>query len=58
MGLPGKVTKKVWTFESSSGSNLYEAILYTDDTTSCNCRGWRFHVAADGSRDCLSLIHI
>lgn len=52
MGLPGKIEKKAWAFPSSSGSKTYQAILYTDGTTSCNCRGWTRRVAPDGSRSC------
>lgn len=55
MGLPGKITKKVWMFPSSSyekNGKTYETIQYTDGSTSCNCPGWTRHVAADGSRNC------
>jgi hypothetical protein len=33
---------KSWIFASSSGSNTYETLQYTDGSTSCNCRGWTF----------------
>ena len=52
MGLPGKIEKKAWAFPSSSGSKTYQAILYTDGTTSCDCMGWTRRVAPDGSRSC------
>lgn len=33
--------KKVWTFLSESNPNKkYETLLYSDDSTSCNCPGW------------------
>jgi len=32
---------KTWTFKSSSNPNkAYETQLHSDNTTSCNCRGW------------------
>jgi len=52
MGLPGKVEKKVWAFESSSGSKIYHTILHTDGVVSCDCPGWTRRVAPDGSRSC------
>lgn len=52
MGLPGKIEKKVWAFESSSGSKIYHTILHTDGAVSCDCPGWTRRVAPDGSRSC------
>jgi len=44
---------QVWTFTSSSNPNKsYEALQYTDGSTSCNCPGWTRRVAADGTRSC------
>jgi hypothetical protein len=43
----------VWTFASSSGRGYYETRLYTDGSTSCNCKGWTRRVdAVTGTRDC------
>jgi len=48
-----KEVAKVWEFASGSNPNKrYEALQYTDGTTSCNCMGWTRRVAADGSRSC------
>jgi len=39
-----QVIAKVWYFESKSSKKVpkprYETLLYTDDTTSCGCKGW------------------
>ena len=35
-----KKIAKAWKFESSSGSKLYETLLYSDGSTSCDCPGW------------------
>ena len=39
-----KVIAKVWYFVSKSSKKVpkpkYETLLYTDDTTSCGCKGW------------------
>ena len=44
---------KVWTFTSDSNPTIeYEALQYTDGTTSCNCKGWTRRVADDGTRSC------
>lgn len=44
---------KVWTFPSDSNPDLeYQTLLYTDHSTSCNCKGWTRRMAADGSRSC------
>jgi len=44
---------KTWMFVSSSGSGMYETILYTDGkTTSCNCFGWTRRVDKQGKRSC------
>lgn len=43
----------VWTFSSDSNPNkTYETLLYSDNTTSCNCPGWTQRVGHDGSRTC------
>lgn len=47
-----KEVARKFRFESSSGNGVYETLLYTDGTTSCNCPGWTRRVAADGSRSC------
>lgn len=48
-----KTISKVWTFQSDSNPDKeYEAILYTDGSTSCNCFGWCRRVQPDGSRTC------
>ena len=49
-----KVVAKVWLFASESNPKKepYQTLLYTNGETSCNCRGWTQHVAADGSRSC------
>ena len=47
-----KEIAKVWEFNSSSSTKVYETLQYTDGTTSCNCPGWTRRVAADGSRSC------
>lgn len=38
--LMAKEQAKVWEFESSSSSKIYQTIEYTDGYTSCNCPGW------------------
>ena len=44
---------KVWTFPSDSNpDHEYQTLQYTDNTTSCNCKGWTRRLAADGSRSC------
>ena len=44
---------QAWTFGSDSNPDVqYETLLYTDGSTSCNCRGWTQRVAANGSRSC------
>ncbi len=44
---------RVSTFASDSNPNLeYETLQYTDESTSCNCKGWTRRVAPDGSRSC------
>ena len=50
--LSAKTVAKAWTFESSSGSNTYQTLQYTDGYTSCNCFGWTRREAPDGSRNC------
>jgi hypothetical protein len=35
-----KPIAKTWWFKSSSGSDVYETLQYTDGSTSCNCPGW------------------
>jgi len=48
-----KPISRVWTFRSDSDPDVsYQTLLYTDGTTSCDCRGWCRRVAADGSRTC------
>lgn len=48
-----KTISKVWIFQSDSNPDKeYEAILYTDGSTSCNCFGWCRRVQPDGSRTC------
>jgi ATP-dependent DNA ligase len=47
-----KEISKKFRFESSSGNGVYETLLLTDGTTSCNCPGWTRRVATDGSRSC------
>ncbi len=48
-----KTISKVWTFASDSNPNIqYEALLYIDGSTSCNCKGWTRRTAADGTRSC------
>jgi len=50
---------QTWKFPSSSGSvdphtgkvRVYEGILYDDNSTSCNCRGWTFK-KEDQERTC------
>jgi hypothetical protein len=44
---------RCWEFPSGSNPNKkYEALQYTDGSTSCNCMGWTRRVAADGTRSC------
>ncbi len=44
---------KVWDFVSDSNPNKsYQAILYSNGTTSCNCFGWCRHKASGGERTC------
>lgn len=33
-------TRKVIAFRSSSGSAVYETVIWKDGTHSCNCPGW------------------
>ena len=52
----GEIAKS-WMFASSSGSGMYETILYVKGTSSCgvscNCRGWVQHVdKKTGQRSC------
>lgn len=47
-----KVICFVWIFQSNSGTAQYETLMYSDATTSCNCRGWCRKVLPDGSRSC------
>jgi len=40
-------------FPSASRANVtYTARLYSDGSSSCNCKGWTRRVAVDGSREC------
>jgi uncharacterized membrane protein len=42
---------KTWTFRSASNpSKAYETQLHSDNTTSCNCKGWC--IARGGLRSC------
>lgn len=41
-----------WRFASSSSNKEYEALIYDDGSTSCDCPGWTRRVASDGSRTC------
>lgn len=43
---------KTWMFASSSGSGMYETILYVNGTSSCNCNGWTRRVDKQGKRSC------
>jgi len=43
---------KTWMFASSSGSGMYETILYTSGASSCNCMGWTRRVDKKGQRSC------
>lgn len=52
MSIYGKTVARTYYFDSSSGSNTYETLQYTDGDTSCNCPGWTRRIAADGSRSC------
>lgn len=45
-----RTIKKLFVFESTSGSGTYQTLLYSDGTTSCDCRGWTF--ARGGIRSC------
>lgn len=47
-----KSIAKVWTFPSSSSNKTYQALLYSDGSTSCDCPGWTRRVATDGTRSC------
>lgn len=47
-----KTVAEVWVFKSSKGDRTYQSLLYTDDTTSCDCPGWTRRVANNGSRSC------
>lgn len=48
-----KPVKQIFPFRSKSDpKKSYECILYTDNTTSCNCPGWTRRVAANGTREC------
>jgi hypothetical protein len=54
--MKGGLTKsKVWLTRSSSGPAIYETVLWSDATLSCNCPGWTRRVAKDGSRSCKHL---
>lgn len=66
-----KPVENVYYFESSNKDHIYEAIEYTDGTTSCNCPGWVFKKSAGrgckhtrlievglASRDCLRQQHM
>jgi ATP-dependent DNA ligase len=50
MDLRNKPRLRIVTNPSSSSDRVYETILYTDGTTSCNCRGWIFSGAVRGCR--------
>lgn len=48
-----KAIAKVWTFASSSSSEkTYQTLLYSDFSTSCDCRGWTQRCAANNQRSC------
>ena len=48
----GEIAKS-WMFASSSGSGIYETILYVTGATSCNCKGWTSHLdKKTGQRSC------
>jgi len=43
----------VWLFRSGSNPNAtYQALLYTDGSTSCECPGWTRRVDGEGKRSC------
>lgn len=46
-----RIAKSWWFKSSSNESKVYETILYTDGTTSCNCFGWTRR-CKDGVRSC------
>jgi hypothetical protein len=39
-----KITKvqvvRTWTFRSGSSTSVYEVIMYSDGSLSCDCKGW------------------
>lgn len=39
-------------FPSRSSDRVYETRVFADGRLSCNCPGWVYRVAADGSRSC------
>jgi hypothetical protein len=47
-----KTVAESWRFKSGSTDKIYEARLYVDRTTSCNCPGWCKHTDDDGNREC------
>ncbi len=52
-----KTVIRSFQFRSSSNPSLiHTALLFSDGTASCNCKGWANHVAQDGSRNCKHLI--
>jgi hypothetical protein len=47
-----KSIAKVWTFKSSSSDKTYQALLYSDGSTSCDCPGWTRRCDSSGKRTC------
>lgn len=41
---------------SSSASIIYQTLLYSDGSASCNCPGWARRVGKDGVRTCKHII--
>lgn len=48
-----KIIRQVWTNRSDSNPDkYYQTLQYTDESTSCDCKGWTRRTATDGSRSC------
>jgi hypothetical protein len=47
-----KPIKTCWVFASSSSNARYQALLYLDGSTSCDCPGWTRRCSPSGQRTC------
>ncbi|MDQ3830407.1 MAG: hypothetical protein M3361_14130 [Candidatus Tectomicrobia bacterium] len=49
--MPARQTLRAWAMPSSRGTTVYETVLYTEGSTSCDCPAWVFH-RKGGERTC------